>query len=524
MELGKILFEGKVLDSDDPLRLGRLRILPIIEKIDDIKESIPQKCKDVTDVETGIKQICKWKENDPFVILPLIPFYAQITPKKDELVYVLYPYVQDPSSQSRYLSDRNKFYIPSSPSTPLSVIFESNTQTKTNSVGGENYKKQKSLKEVGGEIPRETFGVFPEPEDNSLLGRGSTDLILKQDTVLLRAGKSNDINGPSDRLPTANNKRAFLELTKFNTKKTKLDLVSTTKISLDIKKIILLIEYDIVNPENEQNSFTGNIYVYNINKKGLPDFVNTKDFKVDTDIEQYKGVQLPISINFIGQTLTEVVTLINDYIRGLNNGEINIPNITPFPFKPELDKQFPFVFRPHPNFYKKMVDAEGGPVESNNLYSIYQKVGLNDGSNSFGFGVVSAKDILGGLLKSSTQKYNPIKTTNENITYGTFGAQKLYLLSHDSQIGDKKIDLKDTIYGISNDKYLDIESNTEPLIRGEKMMDLMDLVVKFLLSHVHPYHGLAAVPVGQDGTQSSDILQKLLDAPNTILNQNIRIN
>ena len=56
------------------------------------------------------------------------------------------------------------------------------------------------------------------------------------------------------------------------------------------------------------------------------------------------------------------------------------------------------------------------------------------------------------------------------------------------------------------------------------MMDLIELIVKFLLSHVHPYHGLAAVPVGQDGTQSAQILQKLLDAPNTILNQQIRIN
>jgi hypothetical protein len=104
------------------------------------------------------------------------------------------------------------------------------------------------------------------------------------------------------------------------------------------------------------------------------------------------------------------------------------------------------------------------------------------------------------------------------------GAQKLYLLSHDSQIGDLRINLKDTIYGITPEVYLDIESKTEPMVRGEKLMELLELIVKFLVSHVHPYHGLAAVPVGQDGTQSSEILQKLLDAPNTILNQNIRIN
>ncbi len=77
MVQGKIIFEGRVLDSDDPLRLGRLRVLPKIELLDDIKESVPSGCKDITEVETNVKQICQWKENDPFVILPLLPFYTK---------------------------------------------------------------------------------------------------------------------------------------------------------------------------------------------------------------------------------------------------------------------------------------------------------------------------------------------------------------------------------------------------------------------------------------------------------------
>jgi hypothetical protein len=52
----------------------------------------------------------------------------------------------------------------------------------------------------------------------------------------------------------------------------------------------------------------------------------------------------------------------------------------------------------------------------------------------------------------------------------------------------------------------------------------MTLIVKFMLGHVHPLPGMPPVPVAQDGTQSAEILQKMLDATNTILNTNIRLN
>jgi hypothetical protein len=60
------------------------------------------------------------------------------------------------------------------------------------------------------------------------------------------------------------------------------------------------------------------------------------------------------------------------------------------------------------------------------------------------------------------------------------------------------------------------------MVRGDELMKLINLIVKFLISHVHPFHGLSPVPVGRDGTRTSEILEQLLNAPNTILNQNIR--
>ena len=53
---------------------------------------------------------------------------------------------------------------------------------------------------------------------------------------------------------------------------------------------------------------------------------------------------------------------------------------------------------------------------------------------------------------------------------------------------------------------------------------LIQLIVEFLVSHVHPFPGKAPIPVGTDGTTTEQILTKLLDKDNSILNQNIRIN
>jgi hypothetical protein len=62
------------------------------------------------------------------------------------------------------------------------------------------------------------------------------------------------------------------------------------------------------------------------------------------------------------------------------------------------------------------------------------------------------------------------------------------------------------------------------MVRGDQLMALLQEIVNFLVSHVHAFPGLAPVPVATDGTTVENILQKLLDKDNTILNQNIRIN
>ena len=526
-EINKILYQGYVVDSDDPLRLGRLRVIPDSENVEDIKSAVIQGCKDETDVVTGVKRKCKWTKDDPFTIIPLLPYSLNITPKENELVHIIYPVVQNAKSQSRKYSDRNRFYIPAIPSTPLSFAYEDNTASKVHLPFGDNIKTAKNLKEVGGRIQSKSYGIFPEPEDNAVLGRGTADLILKDDTALLRAGKSNNIFGPNSKLPTANEKRSFLQLTSFTTKQRNQSKSSTPKISFENSQLKLLVEWHIENPDNPLRIFTGYINIYNVQRQ-TDEKLNTENFKVDTNVESLKGAQLPVSINFVGKSYQETLNIFNSFIRGLNDGKINVSGYTATPFIPEAGKQFPFAFRPSPKTYEKFInqnsDNFSNLITVNNIGSLYQDVSLSDGDKRKGFAIVYTKSVTSTPINFKRQESKIKSSVDESGSYAIMGAEKLFLYSHDSQIGTKKPSLKSTIYGLSQSKFSELEESTNSMVRGEKLMDLLNLMVKYMVAHVHPYHGIPPVPTAMDGTLSADILQKIADAPNSILNSNIRIN
>jgi hypothetical protein len=92
-------------------------------------------------------------------------------------------------------------------------------------------------------------------------------------------------------------------------------------------------------------------------------------------------------------------------------------------------------------------------------------------------------------------------------------------------LSNRPVDLEGTIYGITQDDLIDkILPSTSSTVRGEELIMLLNVIVQFLLSHVHAVPGAPAVPVGTDGTSANDILSQLQNAQNTILNPNIRIN
>jgi hypothetical protein len=163
------------------------------------------------------------------------------------------------------------------------------------------------------------------------------------------------------------------------------------------------------------------------------------------------------------------------------------------------------------------------PIEINNLTKFFLNIGLSKGNPKKGFGIVTSKGSTDTPTIVKTQTYETKTSGQEGISYGIVGAQKIYLFSHDSQIGVRKPSLQNTIYGLDQNKFLELDSATNSMVRGEKLMDLLSLIVRFLTAHCHD-SGIPAIPVAVDGTTSAQILQKLQEAPNTILNTKIRIN
>jgi hypothetical protein len=82
MENNSVLFQAKVLDVNDPMMLGRIRAVRLIDNENDI-------IKGITDPVFNEKTDT-WTSRDPLVFMPLLPYFIYSTPKNDELIHVIY--------------------------------------------------------------------------------------------------------------------------------------------------------------------------------------------------------------------------------------------------------------------------------------------------------------------------------------------------------------------------------------------------------------------------------------------------
>ena len=48
------------------------------------------------------------------------------------------------------------------------------------------------------------------------------------------------------------------------------------------------------------------------------------------------------------------------------------------------------------------------------------------------------------------------------------------------------------------------------LLEVKSLMTLIELIVRYLATHVHPYPGLPPVPVSSDGTKVDDLLKRAI--------------
>jgi hypothetical protein len=179
----KFIWSAKVVSNTDPLMLNRVRVsfdTPINGANDQsILDSVPNiyEGKDTKNNEkTDLLPEFKWTKIDPFCFLPLLPLFLKVTPKENEYVNILWPNPDYKFSE--------QYYIQGTFSSPLTIYNEDAASsrmfaTKDRIKSSINLKNPTSLEYYNSK----SQGVFAEPEDVALIGRGTCDLIIK-DTSL----------------------------------------------------------------------------------------------------------------------------------------------------------------------------------------------------------------------------------------------------------------------------------------------------------------------------------------------------
>jgi hypothetical protein len=511
----QMLFPGIVYDNQDPMMLGRIRVLPEVKNYQDILKS----------VENWDEERDKWTSKDPLVFIPLLPFYVNQVPKVGEYVHIIY--------MNKSFEFENKFYIQGPFSSPINSNYESYAGAKKFLAEGARIKQSISIRNTDGSyVNNLSYGVFPEPGDNSLLSRGTTDLVLKQEDVLLRAGKV--VSFTKNTLPKANQNRAFVQLSHFKQKKVPGATRTQSVERQVIKAVNKMIVWHISNLNNDVDAFTGFVRLYKV----IPsDETSTSNFKPSTITIISEGVNYTATgeeIRFQGESFESVVFKINKFIRGLYEGyyadAINFLNFS--------TENFPFVVTPSETTFNVGFKFSANTsiddfVEYNNFVRFYERITVQEGSEEFGFFLVSRDNSGNPYFGVETETTDVSITENQildsSTTYSIMGGQKVYLLSHET-IGPKgQIILQDTLYGIPQDRFVggtnSIESQTYPTVRGDLLIEILRRIVSYIRGHYHPKAHMPPRPTSDGEQQNIIVIDSLLaQAENTILNQNIRIN
>lgn len=497
---GRIWFYGVVVDNQDPLNLGRVRIHLLTDDIGAIKKSYE-----------GFGPQDYWTEKDPFVFNSLLPLYIWSVPKIDELVQIYY---HEPNN-TQFL---NAYYIQGPFNRIQNIVQENyNESQKYTDISGVQIIGSKNLRNPNGTYKNpDPDGVFPDPGDVAVMGRGSTDIILKQDTTLIRAGKYNG-ELVSDRDPIGNKNRAFIQLSKFQNKTTIGDTIKQADLKVQNLQVNYLVEYEVSNPENTFDLFNGTVRLYKL----LPNAETTsQNLKVDSNIEQYKFIRASQSFNLLN--LQETISYINNFIAECNS---ILKTKTGAVLFNVLDERFPIFFRPSNNSYQLMQTTPVNQVRQT-LTGVFSKIKLNATDKIGGYGLIYQQGLVGDPIKITPKSFRKVETNALPETYAAFGGQHIYLLSQLSQIpGKNKINFSNSLYGIDEQTFsLQIEPNTSSAVRGEELLELLNVIVRFLVSHTHGFPGEAPIPITEDGSSVDNLIQQLNDAYSKVLNQYIRLN
>jgi hypothetical protein len=227
--------------------------------------------------------------------------------------------------------------------------------------------------------------------------------------------------------------------------------------------------------------------------------------------------------SFTGLNKEKTIAFINNFILNCDKF-INLDNGSQLFFPNEV--KYPIFFRPG---FATVVRLNGsfGKVIPQNLVDIYDNIKFDKFAPASGYGFIYSKGSTKIPTLKETAEITQTQIINEDNSATLIGADEIYFLSHKSDVvpNKNKVDLTGSLYGIEQDKIIDnILPNTSSLVRGEELLELINLIVRFLITHAHPFPGLPPVSVTEDGSTINNLLSELSLATKKILNKKIRMN
>lgn len=518
----KIIDIGVCIDNNDPKGLGRIRVVDYDDYIggkSNIKEDIQY-----------------WSKDDPFLASPFLPNNINFIPEIKQAVKII-----------RYDTDKttvNQEYIAG----PFSTRYdfnsqEFNTQISQTSYGVSVEDKVDIIKNEQGTLPENCKNALSKYKDYSVGGKYGSDAVFTQDGLVLRGGKliQKDVSSNQNRelltkgFPIVSDKVAKLHLKKFGPKQF-ISEETKTELVTENSNLKFIIEYDV---DNLSNPTYVNFYLYQI-KPNVTKKYNSSNFTESTQILSGESVFLSESGNtytfrsdlnsitdYSGATLSKKIKLIYQEVRNkLTTIQSNgFKNIVSFKILTDLivtqsdSNIYPFFFRPTSEFENRSTTS----TEKINRLSLFDNIKL-PGSISKS-SLVYSRDKVTPNTKSVEKVVKVLKTDSTSFeqTFGNVTADKIYLLSTDTNFTNKKIDFPTlNTYEYEQSDYIEkIEPNTYSLVRGEILLDFIDAVYNVLTTHVHninkPY-----VKSDYDAHTKLDLLyNKLRDE---LINKSIKIN
>lgn len=498
----RILFPAIITNIEDPLMIGRVRAEIDSDRNDAILNSITNP---PFNLKTDI-----WGDRDPFIFKPLLPYYINAPLAVGERILVIFA--------NKDFKFDNQYFIQADFSSPMRVNLNTSVESRNTTGSGRRFTRGLSLKNLDGTYRKsKTKGLFVEPQDNGIIGRGSSDIIVKENDVLVRSGKYKGDLNPRE-FPTPNENRAFLQVSQYNTRKI---ISPPTQLEFDREKLLstkFLIEWIIQNPDSTEK-FNGVINLYSLKQN---ERIAINKLNINSSIDDLKSIRARLTFN--GLTKTETIAFINNFISNCDN-LLKLDDGTQLFLPNEI--KYPIFFRPG---FATQIRLTGGfgKLPPQNLIDIYNQIKFNKFDKQGGYGFIYSKGSVEiPTLNQVVDITNQSQILNEVNTSTIVGADEIYLLSHESEPAPskKKIQLDNSLYGIEQDKIIDdIYPNTSSSVRGEELLELINLIVRFLITHAHPFPGLPPVTVTEDGSTINNLLNELSLATKKILNKKIRMN